>query len=69
MIDNWYVIRLAKLSVPKVNVVKNPTSDICIARLEHLSYRAMQKQAFVALGMELKSPIPSEICGGYRVAK
>ena len=28
MIDNQYIIRLAKLSIPKVNVMKNPTPKI-----------------------------------------
>ena len=69
MIDNQYVIRLAASLAPKVNVVKSPTPKIWHARLGHLSYGGMQKLASVALGMELKGPLPSEICGGCMVGR
>ncbi len=69
MIENQYVIRLARSSVPKMNVVKNPTPEIWHARLGHLSYGAMQILVSVASGMELKGPIPSEIYGGCMVGR
>lgn len=53
MIDNQYVIFLAKSSFPKINVVKNLTPEIWHARLGHLSYGAMQKLESVALSIEL----------------
>ncbi len=69
MIDNQYVIRLARSSVPKVHVVKNPTPEIWHAQLGHLSYRAMQISVSIASGMEFKGPILSEICGGSMVGR
>lgn len=69
IIDNQYVIRLAKPLDPKVNVVKNPTPEIWPAWLGHLSYGVMQKLASVALGMTLNGPIPTEICGGCKVSR
>lgn len=67
MIDNQYVIRLAKPLVPKANVVKNPTPKIWHAWLGHLSQGTVQKLAFVALGMKLNGPIPTVIYGGCMV--
>ena len=64
IIDNQYVICLAKPLVSKVNVVKNLTSEIWHAWLGYLSYGTMQKLASVTLDMEFKSPILSEIYRG-----
>ncbi len=69
MIENQYVICLARSSVSKVNVVKNPTLEIWHAQLDHLSYGAIQILIYVASGIELKGPIPSEICGGCMVGR
>ena len=69
IIDNQYIIRLAKFFVPKVIVVKNLTPKIWHAQLGHLSYGAMQKMASVALGMELKGLLSLEICKGCMVGR
>ncbi len=69
MIENQYVIRSARSSVPKVNVVKNPTPEIWHPWLGHLSYGAMGILVSVASSIELKGPIPSEICGGCMVGR
>ena len=69
MIDNHYIIRLARSSILKVKVLKNPNPGIWHARLGHLSYRAIQILVSVASGMVLKSPIPSEICRGCMVGR
>ncbi len=69
MMDNQYVIRLAKRLVPKVNVVRNPTPKIWHSRLGHLNCAAMQKLASVALGMTLNGRIQTEICGGCMVGR
>ncbi len=69
MINNQYVIRLAKLLISKVNVVKNLTPEIWHSQLGHLSYGAMQILASVALGMEFKGSIQSEIYGGCMVGR
>lgn len=67
IIDNQYVICLAKPLVPKVNIMKNLILKIWHAWLDYLSYGAMQKLASVALNMELKGPILLEICESYIV--
>ncbi len=69
MIDNQYVICLARCLVRKVNVVKNLTPEIWHTRLGHLSYGAIQILVSVASGMELKGPISSEIRGGCMVGR
>lgn len=69
IVDNQYVICLAKSLVLKIKVVKNPTLDIWYAWLGYLSYGGMQKLTFVALGIELKDSLLLKICGGYMVGK
>lgn len=62
MIDNQYVIYLAKPLLSKVNIVKNPTLKIWHTYLDYLSYKVIQKLAFVALDITLNGLIPTKIC-------
>lgn len=69
IIDNQYVIRLAKPLIPKVNMLKNPRPKIWHAYLSHLSYEAIQKLASIALNITLNSFIPTKICGSCMVSQ
>lgn len=69
MMDNQYVIRLAKTLVPKVNIVKNLTLKIWYAWLGHLSYSAIYELAFVALDMTFIDSIQTKIGGGCMIGQ
>lgn len=67
MIDNQYIICLAKLLIPKVNIVEKPILEIWHAWLSHLNYKVMQKVILITFNMELKGHIPLEIYKGCMV--
>ena len=47
---------------PVVNAIK-PTIEIWHQRMGHLSYRNILKLPQIAEGIEVKGPVPEEICG------
>lgn len=66
--DNWYIIYLVKLSILKVNIIKNLTSKIWHICLTYLSYETMKKLLSITLGMKFKSTILLKICKVYMVS-
>ncbi len=70
IIENQYVVRLTE--DPKsatVNMAVLSSIETWHTRLTHLSYKAIVQLASIALGIQLKGPVPEEICGRCMVGK
>ena len=72
VIDRQYVLRIqhpeivAQISfantIPMVNAVK-PTLELWHQRMGHLSYRKLLRLPQLANGIDVKGPVPENICG------
>lgn len=69
IIDNQFIIHLAKPSILKFDVMKNPISKIWHVWLGYLSYKTIEKLVPIALGIEFNSLILLKICKGCMVGQ
>ncbi len=70
IIENQYVVKLAKdPESATVNMAVSSSLESWHSRLAHLSYKAIVQLTSMAFGIQLKSPLPEEICGRCIVGK
>ena len=70
IIENQYVVRLAEdPESATVNMAVSSSIKTWHSQLAHLSYKAVVQLASMALGIQLKRPLPEEICGGCMVGR
>ena len=52
-----------------VNMAVSSSIETWHSRLAHLSYKAVVQLASMVLGIQLKSPLSEDICGGCMVSR
>ncbi len=66
IIKNQYLIQLAEILKPAIiNRVTALTIEIWHAQMEYLGYKSLLELPKLANGIEIKGPVPTEICSGY----
>ncbi len=70
IIENQYIVRLAEdLESATVNMAVSSSIETWHSRLAHLGDKAIVQLASMVLGIQLKSPLPEEICEGCMVGR